>query len=279
MTSQPIRMPDAQRHRHPDQRRAEILHVVNRDGGARIGDLARHFDVSCVTVLRDLRRMTRLGLLEQVRGGAVAATIPTARATWTHRAALPAHHAIARHAAALVAADAAVTITGDVMSGLLAGYLVGVPRLTVVTNSIAACTVLSRHGRQDQQLVLTGGERTRTGALAGPVAEAAARSLNVDQCFLAPYGIDERGYTAADPMEATVIRSFLAMASSVIVLADHTRWNTTGVATIGPLNCADTVIVDQGMPAAARRVLSGNTGTLVTVDHDPEGIGSLVSGR
>lgn len=190
-------------------------------------------------------------------------------------AAHPALHAIAGHAATLVAPGTAVTITDGVLAGPLAEHLAGVPRLTVVTNSVTACAVLGRHGRRDLQVVLTGGERNRTGALAGPVAEAAARSLNVDQCFLVPYGVDERaGYSAADATEAAVIRAFMASAGRVIVLADATRWDTIGVATIAPLDCADTVIVDDALPPAARRILSARTGGLVTVGSPTSGLRS-----
>jgi len=68
-----------------------------------------------------------------------------------------------------------------------------------------------------------------------------------------------------------VIRAFMASAGRVIVLADATRWDTIGVATIAPLDRADTVIVDDALPPAARRILSARTGGLVTVGSPPPG--------
>ena len=59
----------------------------------------------------------------------------------------------------------------------LAPHLADVPGLTVVTNSIPVADVLYQRRRADQTVVLTGGIRTPSDALVGPVAEAAIRAL------------------------------------------------------------------------------------------------------
>ena len=38
-----------------------------------------------------------------------------------------------------------------------------------------------------------------------------------------------------------------------MVLADHTKWETIGIATIAPLAEADLLITDAGLPADGRR--------------------------
>jgi DeoR/GlpR family transcriptional regulator of sugar metabolism len=46
-----------------DLRRAKILERIQRDGGASIGELARDYGVSPITVHRDLERLARDGLI------------------------------------------------------------------------------------------------------------------------------------------------------------------------------------------------------------------------
>ncbi len=53
-----------------DVRRAKILERIQREGGASIGELAREYNVSPITVHRDLERLARDGLIERVHGGA-----------------------------------------------------------------------------------------------------------------------------------------------------------------------------------------------------------------
>jgi DeoR/GlpR family transcriptional regulator of sugar metabolism len=53
-----------------DLRRAKILERIQRDGGASIGELARDYGVSPITVHRDLERLARDGLIERIPGGA-----------------------------------------------------------------------------------------------------------------------------------------------------------------------------------------------------------------
>ena len=50
-----------------------------------------------------------------------------------------------------------------------------------------------------------------------------------------------------------------------MVLADHTKWETIGIATIAPLGEADVLITDAGLPAEARRELGEQVGELIVV--------------
>lgn len=54
----------------PDSRRVAILERISRDGEVRVAALAEDLGVSPITVRRDLTRLAREKLIEQVRGGA-----------------------------------------------------------------------------------------------------------------------------------------------------------------------------------------------------------------
>ena len=70
-------------------------------------------------------------------------------------------------------------------------------------------------------------------------------------------------------MEAGTNRLLVNAARRLVVLADHTKWETVGIATIARLEDADVVVTDSGLPAEARSQLADRVGELVVVDVDP----------
>jgi DeoR/GlpR family transcriptional regulator of sugar metabolism len=137
----------------------------------------------------------------------------------------------------------------------------------VVTNSIPVANALYPSARTDQTVVLTGGMRTPSDALAGPVAEAAVASLNVDVLFLGVHGMSLRtGFTTPNLMEAGTNRLFVNAARRLVVLADHTKWEMVGIATIARLEDADVLVTDTGLDPEARKQLADRVGELIVVD-------------
>ena len=252
------------------QRQSAILDLVRRHGGVRVSELVRQLGVSDMTIRRDLEALVDRGLVDKVHGGATMAALgSTEELGFDAKSArqLDEKAAIAARAAELVEPGTAIALSAGTTTAALAAYLINVPGLTVVTNSIPVADALYRKGRIDQTVVLTGGVRTPSDALAGPVAEAAIGSLNVDVLFLGVHGMGPRtGFTTPNLMEAAIDRLMVATARRVVVLADHTKWETAGIATIAPLEGADILITDAGLPIEARAELAGRVGELIVAD-------------
>jgi DeoR/GlpR family transcriptional regulator of sugar metabolism len=254
------------------QRQTAILDLVRRHGGVRVSQLVRQFGVSDMTIRRDLEALAERGLVDKVHGGATVAgpgstEEPGFDAKSVRQRAEKS--AIAAQAAKLVEPGTAVALSAGTTTAALAAHLVDVPGLTVVTNSIPVADALYRSGRPDQTVVLTGGIRTPSDALAGPVAEAAISSLNVDMLFLGVHGMSPRtGFTTPNLMEAGTDRLLVSAARRLVVLADHTKWETVGIATIAPLEDADILITDADLPAEARAQLAERVGELVVVEYE-----------
>ncbi len=133
--------------------------------------------------------------------------------------------AIAQAAAQLVEPGAAIALSAGTTTYELARAVRSVPDLTVVTNSVPVAELLHESGTPGQTVVLTGGVRTPSDALVGPVAVAALRTLHVDPLFLGVHGIDERaGLTTPNLVEAETNQALVQTARQVCVLADHTKW-------------------------------------------------------
>lgn len=257
------------------QRQALILERVRAAGAVRVTALAAEFGVSDMTIRRDLEALAERGLLAKVHGGAT-----TAGSGSTHEPGFEAKSirqrtekaAIAHEAAHRVAPGMAVALSAGTTTAELARLLTNVPELTVVTNSVPVSEILHRAGRPDQTVVLTGGVRTPSDALVGPVAVAAIRSLHLDVVFLGVHGMTERaGFTTPNLMEAETNRALVAAAERLVVLADHTKWGTVGISSMARLADAHIVITDAGLPEDARAVLAEQVDELVIAIPDPAG--------
>ena len=239
-----------------EQRRALIADEVRRRGGVRVNELTRRLNVSDMTIRRDLDALARAGLLEKVHGGAVAAgPARTHEPGFEAKSALEpsAKEDIARAAAALVKPGSAVALSGGTTTYALAGRLTGVERLTVVTNSVPVSEVFEQARRQGDDagatVVLTGGVRTPSDSLVGPVADRTIRSLRFDLVFLGVHGLSVgAGLSTPNIAEAETNRRFVESAGRVVVVADHTKWGVVGLSTFAELAEVDTWVTDSALP-------------------------------
>ncbi|MBO3745579.1 DeoR/GlpR transcriptional regulator [Streptosporangiaceae bacterium NEAU-GS5] len=251
------------------QRQQAILDLIRANGAVRVGDLVREFGVSDMTIRRDLEVLSDRGLVAKVHGGATAMSAGSTQEPGFAAKSVQQRaekEAIARHAAGLVSPGTAVALSAGTTTWTLAHHLIDTPALTVVTNSIRVAEVFYRSGRGDQTVVLTGGIRTPSDALVGPVAVAAIRLLNVDLLLLGVHGMSTHaGFTTPNLMEAETDRALVAAARRLVVLADHTKWETIGISTIAELGDADLLITDAGLAPLAQDTLGEQVGELVLV--------------
>jgi DeoR/GlpR family transcriptional regulator of sugar metabolism len=252
------------------QRQAFILDRVREDGAVRVAELVRALGVSDMTVRRDLEVLHERGLLEKVHGGAtsVAGTALfepgfAAKSVLQRRE----KEAIAEAALELVEPGMAIAVSAGTTTHALSRRLASVSGLTVVTNSVPVADVLYQTGQADQTIILTGGVRTPSDALAGPFAVAALRTVHVDLVFMGVHGMDTRsGFTCPNLLEADTDRALIEAGRRLVVVADHSKWGVIGISSIARLDQADVLITDSGLEPEARAALTETVRELVVVD-------------
>jgi DeoR/GlpR family transcriptional regulator of sugar metabolism len=256
------------------QRQQRILELVETSGGARVSDLVDLLGVSDMTVRRDISTLARKGKVARVHGGATAvsgrSTEEPGFAT-KFRLQKAEKAAIARAAAALVEPGDSVAISGGTTTYAVAVELLAIPDLTVVTNSVPVGELLHTAGRTDLTVILTGGIRTPSDSLVGPIAVTALSSLHVDWTFLGVHGINERaGLTTPNLVEAETHRAMVRSARRLAVVADSSKWDVVGLSSIAPLDDIDVLITDDGLSPDARRILQSHVDSLVITSPDAE---------
>jgi DeoR/GlpR family transcriptional regulator of sugar metabolism len=253
------------------QRQSLILDEVNRLRAVRIADLAAALRVSDMTVRRDLTVLAETGLVVKVHGG-VTAVEPTSvvggaesRPSGQVTSERAAKEAIAAEAVRLVEPGAAIGVSGGSTTLAFARRLIDVPGIMVVTNSLPVADFLYAEGREDQTVILTGGVRTPSGVLVGPVAVEAARRLHVDLTFIGTAGMDEKvGFTSSDLLESELVRVMLDAGGRLVVLSDHTKWGQVGLTSVARLDDADVLITDRLLPDSGLAILREHIATVIT---------------
>jgi DeoR/GlpR family transcriptional regulator of sugar metabolism len=252
------------------QRQQTIIDLVRQDGAVRVSELVRRFGVSDMTIRRDLELLADRGLVVKVHGGATApGPGSTEEPGFLAKSVVQQREkeAIAHLAGAMVRPGMAIALSAGTTTWTLAHRLIHTPNLTIVTNSLRVADVFHRLGRSDQTVVLTGGVRTPSDALVGPVAVSAVHSLNVDLLMLGVHGMSAHaGFTTPNLMEAETNRALVAAAGRLVVLADATKWGIVGISTIARLDDADALITDSALDASARRILADRVGELVVTE-------------
>jgi len=252
------------------QRHDVIVAEVRRRGVVRVSELATLLGVSDMTIRRDLEMLDDTGMVTKVHGGATLRSERSSDEPGFEAKSLrnmAEKHAIAMAAAAMITPGSAIGITAGTTTWQLAYHLVDIPHLTVVTNSVRVSDVLYRAPRSDRTVVLTGGDRTPSDALVGPVALATLSTLHLDVVCMGVHGMaTQAGFTTPNLQEAETNRAFVDSTQHLMVLADHTKWNVVGLSTIASLDRAATVISDRSLPAAARTALKQMVPQLVLAD-------------
>ncbi|WP_323960784.1 DeoR family transcriptional regulator [Arthrobacter sp. JZ12] len=227
-------------------RHAAILAKLAGRRTVRVSELAEDLGVSEMTVRRDIDALHGTGALRKVHGGAASrqalnALEPGFGANADQR--IDAKEAIAAAAAQLIEPGMTLALTGGTTTYRLVEHLLG--PLTVLTNSLPAAEKLHRIAAPGITVLLTGGERSPSEALVGPLATATVKSLNVDVCFMGVHGVDaEAGITTPNLAEADTNRAFAQQCGRLVVLADSTKIGTVSLARIAGIDEVHCLVTD-----------------------------------
>jgi DeoR/GlpR family transcriptional regulator of sugar metabolism len=257
------------------QRRAAILHALSSEGALRIAGLADELGVSEVTIRRDVDVLQEQGLVEKVHGGVTTNGYQTGTLEPafedTQEIETRSKSAIAKEAAQLVSPGHAVALMGGSTVFALAKELVTMGSLTIVTNSIPVSDLFYRHGLDTHQVIVTGGVRTPTNSLVGPIAAGTLQRFNVDTVFMGAHGMENGvGFSTPNLLEADINRVAIAQSREVCVLADHTKWGARGFSTFATFGDIDTLITNDGMGSEALTLLSDTIDNVIVAQPAAE---------
>jgi DeoR/GlpR family transcriptional regulator of sugar metabolism len=237
-----------------DQRRIAILEQIAQDQMLTVTDLSQRFEVSEVSIRRDLDRLAQHGLLKRVHGGAVA--IPDTALNQSYAAKIQRHieekECIGRAAAKLIEPGDQLIFDGSTtalqVARNIAGDLLSSGNLTIVASSLPIVQELG-HWKGVHVILLGGLYLPEFRSFVGPQTLLHLQGLHLDKAFIGTDGLTlARGATGSNILEAEVDRTMAQSASEVILVADSSKIGQTGLTTIVPIEDIDKLITDEGAP-------------------------------
>lgn len=221
------------------ERRAELLRMLAAEGYLASADAAERMGVSEMTVRRDLQRLSDAGRVRRVAGGA---TLAGAALPFERRTAVDASFkrlVVEAAAAELEGADVVALDAGTTVAAMTAL----VRARTVVTHSLPVVTALA--GRRPDALICAGGEyQSDTRAFAGPIAEAALRSVRTQVAVLSATAITVDGLWGTSTLDAAIKRVLAEQADRVVVVADGAKIGGSAPVRIMDVERADVLVTD-----------------------------------
>lgn len=212
--------------------------------------LAKYFHVSVNTVRRDISELSERGRIKKVYGGVASMeSDKNAPLSMSVRASKnrPAKQRIGELAASLVHSGDTVFLDSGSTVVCMLPYLAQKEDITIVTHSLSVMYEASKY--PSLKMISLGGFYNRmTSSFVGISTLAALSEINTDAIFIAATGVSlEHGLTNTTYLEAEIKREVVQHNDKVILLADHSKFDTA--ATISFLNFSNLYgIVTDKMP-------------------------------
>ena len=247
------------------------MSALSARGECRTRQLAQQFQLSEMTVRRDLAELEARGLLRRVHGGAVMLNRDV---EYSRRLELGQvqKQQVGRAATRLLKSGQTVYLDAGTTAFELARAIgQGLPQVThlnVVTHGISIATELA--GRTPYHLQLIGGEVYQNAlSSVGPIALAQIAGLNIDLFFMGAGGVDAlHGWTNSNHVEVVIKRAVIARSKTVCAICDSAKWGQQSFAPILPFDGVRRWIVDRGLVRAG--VEAANTaGVTLSYADDP----------
>jgi DeoR family transcriptional regulator, aga operon transcriptional repressor len=230
-----------------------ILTMLQQSGSVSVEELRDKFDVSVVTVRRDLNVLEERGLLRRTHGGAESIE-PLFYEPFRNDRSFQAQvsrfadekRRIGRAAAALVGHGETVALTpGTTTTEVVRGLPLN-QNITVVTNTVNIAMELSK--RKDISVFVTGGYlRGDWFSLLGPTAIHALGQIVIKTMFIGADGIDNSwGVTCFSPDEAALNETMVKHAQRKVAVVDHSKFGAVAGWRICQSVDLDILITDVG---------------------------------
>lgn len=237
-----------------EERRREILGVLDQNGRITVDEVVKRFGVSAVTARGDLDALSESGALVRSHGGGIRPLAATPEHPLKVREGM--HHEekvrIAQAAVQLIhPLQTVILCTGSTLAELASQIRRHSPdNITVITYALNIAVTLAEVPNL-ALLMLGGFLRQPSTAFVGPHAEQMMHSLHADHCFLSTVGLNvDLGLTTLDVMEAQLNRRMIESAAQVTVLADSSKFGHRSLSLIAEFRHIHRVITDTGAPAA-----------------------------
>lgn len=240
----------------PEERREKIIDFLKIRKTASISEVSNEFEISDITVRRDLDILSKRGVIKKVYGG--AATLS---------------HSIHNEPELLkriqeyseekkrIAAEAIKRISNNDIIIIESGstcieltnnlYLKNnIKVITIAPHIVINLSNLKRNGKFNGEIICTGGilRGDPDDIFVGPQGIKFFENIKVKTAFFGIFAINiNDGWMVPSDFEAELTKKIVSSSKKIIGITHHSKFNNTSFSKVGPLNLFDEIITDSGL--------------------------------
>lgn len=227
-------------------RHNDILKELDEKDHILVQDLCEKFNVSSVTIRKDLNYLESLGLLFRNHGGASKQVRYAYEKNVDEKENInvEAKKNIAKGALSLIQENDCIILASGTTMHYLARMLVNFGPLTVLTSSLRVAIELCNN--PNINIIQLGGEvRKSSTSIVGSISETILKHFSCNKLFLGVDGIDMNfGISTSNAAEAHLNQLMIECSDKVVILADSSKLNKKGFGKIADLDKIDFLITD-----------------------------------
>lgn len=233
-----------------EQRRNQILNILDEKGAVTVNQLHRQLKVSQETIRRDITKLASDNRLLKTHGGALLMDVVEPEFEARLEVNSEGKKAIGMAAAKLVGDGASLIIDSGTTTLCLAEALIPRQSLTVFTNDLHVAGKLA--GRNDNRVHLLGGEMIgNEGATAGRDTTTMLQNYLTDFSFIGASALDASTLLTDYSREIAELRGQMLIQAKVsVLLADSTKFAKRAPVRVNHMDQLSYVVCDE-KPSAA----------------------------
>jgi DeoR/GlpR family transcriptional regulator of sugar metabolism len=229
-----------------EQRRQEILNLFKQSNTVSTDSLVKRFQVSQMTIWRDLKALEERGIIRRIHGGATLLNVTeepivTRKQTVNRQA----KERIASYAARHFVADNHIIIMEAGTTVMAMSRYLTHQNLTIITNGLGTLNALSSHVSNSHVMCCGGMLRDVSLTFVGPQAEQFFTSVRAHTLFLSGTGLTiSHGLCDPNPLEIQIKQAMARSAQRIILLLDSSKFGAHSLQRILPISQIDALITE-----------------------------------
>lgn len=237
------------------ERQKKILELLHQKQVMRTSDLIRHFQVSHMTIRRDIQKLQDMNAVHVVSGGISLPDLPLQQKLLSEPArsdkmnlCAAEKEQIGKMAATLITPHSSIYIDAGTTTLALAHTLLHRDDLQIITNDFVIASYIIEY--TTCRLIHTGGVVQRENhSCIGILAANTLRNFLVDIAFISAPSWDQRGISTPDEEKIAVKQAAADISSQCVLLSDSTKYGKLSPYLALPMNAFDVVITDSAFSA------------------------------
>lgn len=245
------------------ERRMQIFDLLKTNETVELNDLAKRFQVSTMTIRRDLQMFERQGLLQIHCGEAYLLRNSAHEPGFAVKSGqnILQKQNIGRRAAHFVEdGDTIILDCGTTPLQMLP--FLGKKHVTVITNSWPSAHFIP--GNSNVKLIFAPGEYYEVSAgMTGPLTTDFFTRLHADKAFMGAHGFSIRDGVTEPDIAFNSKKALMAAAKEHFLLVDSTKYEKTFLTKYADLEAFDHIITDDLLPLSGRAALEKVCGDVI----------------